>query len=64
MIDGQHFIDQPVKNDLRTYDNIEKITSGHCNYLLDYHYFQEHCKLIAIHLSKQQALDPDPKKNT
>ena len=22
MIDGQHFFDQPVKNDLRTYDNI------------------------------------------
>ena len=25
MIDGQNFFDQPVKNDLRTYANIQKI---------------------------------------
>ena len=25
MIDGRNFFDQPVKNDLRTYDNIQKI---------------------------------------
>ena len=29
--------------------------------LLDYLYFKEHYKLIAIRLSKQQALDADPK---
>ena len=28
--------------------------------LLDYHYFKKH-KMIAIDLSKQQALDADPK---
>ena len=28
MIDGQNFFDQSVKNDLRTYDNIRKITIG------------------------------------
>ena len=27
MIDGQNFIDQPVKNDLNTYDNIQKINT-------------------------------------
>ena len=26
--DGQNFFDQPVKNDLRTFDNIPKITTG------------------------------------
>ena len=25
MIDGQNFFNQPVKNNLRTYDNIQKI---------------------------------------
>ena len=29
--------------------------------LLDYNYFKEHYKLIAIDLSKQQKLDSDPK---
>ena len=27
MIDGQNFFNQPVKNDLRTYDNIQKIAT-------------------------------------
>ena len=29
--------------------------------LLDYPYFKEHCKQISIDLSKQPALDADPK---
>ena len=28
MIDGQNFLDQLVKNDLRTYDNIQKSVVG------------------------------------
>ena len=28
MIDGKNVFDQPVKNDLRTYDNIQKIATG------------------------------------
>ena len=28
MTDGQNFFDQPVKNNLRTYDNIRKIATG------------------------------------
>ena len=65
MIDGQNF-DQPIKNDQITYDNIRKIATGQGDYyptgcLLDYLYFKEHYKLIAIDLRKQQALDADPK---
>ena len=61
--DGQNFFEQPLKNDLRTY-NIRKITIGQeddytTGSLLDYTYFKE--KLIAIDLSKQQALDADAK---
>ena len=45
MIDGQNVFDQPVKNDLRTYDNIEKIATGQeddytTGCLLDYNYFK------------------------
>ena len=41
MIDGQNFFDHPFKNDMRTYDNIWKITTGQgddytADCLLDY----------------------------
>ena len=29
--------------------------------MLDYNYFRKHYKMIAVDLSKQQALDADPK---
>ena len=47
-----------MKNNLRTYDTIRNIVTGH---LLDYSYFNKYCKMIAIDLSKQQALDADVK---
>ena len=66
MIDGQKFFDRPVKNDLRTYDNILKIVIGQgddytTGCLLDYNYFNKYYKMIAIDLHKQQAPDADPK---
>ena len=66
MIDEQNFLNQPVKNDLGTYDNVRKITIGYRDdyttvFLLDYPYFKENYKLIAKDLSKQQVLDADPK---
>ena len=65
-IDGQNFFDQPVRNDLITYDSIPKITTGQggdytTGCLLDYTYFKNYYKMIATNLSKQQALDVDPK---
>ena len=66
MIDGQNFFHQPVKNDMRICNNIRKMTIGQgddytTGSLLDHPYFKENYKLIAIDLSKQQALDADPK---
>ena len=29
MTDGKNLFDQPVKSDIRTYDNIHKIWTGH-----------------------------------
>ena len=66
MIDGKNLFDQPVKNDNVTYENIRKIATGQgddytTGCLLDYIYFKKYYKMIAIDLSKQQALDSDPK---
>ena len=66
MIDGKNFFDQPIKNNKVTYDNIRKIATGKGdNYttgcLLDYIYFKNYYKMIMVDLSKQQALDADPK---
>ena len=57
----KNFFDQPAKSDMRTYDNIRKIATGQeddytTGCLLDYNYFNEHYKMIAIDLSKQQDL--------
>ena len=65
MIDGKNFFDQPVKNNKVTYENIRKIAMGQDDYttgcLFDYIYFKNYYKMIAVDLSKQQALDTDPK---
>ena len=58
--------DQPVQHDIRKYDNMRKVSTSQgddytAGCLLDYNYFEEHYKMIAIDLSKQQELDSDPK---
>ena len=62
MIDGKYVFNQSVKNDKITFENIKKIATGRGNdyttgCLLDYLYFKDNCKMIAIDLRKQQALD-------
>ena len=49
-------------------ETLEKIATGQgddytTGSLLDYPYFKDTYKMIAIDLSKQQALDPDPRAN-
>ena len=66
MTDGKNIFDQPINSNLKTYDNIRKITIGKgddyaTGCLLDYVYFKSYCKMIARNLSKKQALDADPK---
>ena len=66
MIDEKNFFDQPVKCDMRASDNIRKIATGQGNNytsgcLLDYNYFNNYYKMIAIDLSNPQAFDADPK---
>ena len=66
MIDGQNFFDQAVRNNLITNDSIRKIATDQgddytTGFLLDYNYFQSYFKMIAINISKQEALDSDQK---
>ena len=66
MIDGRNFFDQPINSMTKTYENIRKIATGQgddytTGCLLDYSYFKENCKMIAIDLNKQQTLDADPR---
>ena len=46
MVDGRTFFNQTIKNDLKTFDNILKIATGHgddytTRCLLEYPYFKE-----------------------
>ena len=57
MINGQNIFDQPIRNNLITFDNIRKIATGQgddytTGCLLDYNYFKNYYKMIAINLSK------------
>ena len=66
MIDGRNFFDQLIDSMAKTYENIRKIATGQGNdyttgCLSKYPYFKDHYKMIAIDLSKQQALDADPR---
>ena len=67
MINGENFFDQPIKDNKVTYENIREVAIGKgddytTGCLLDYLYFRDNYKMIAIDLSRQQALDPDPRK--
>ena len=59
MIDGRNFIDPLVKNDLKTYDHIQKIAVAQGDdyttvCVLDYLYFKEYYMLIAIDLENKK----------
>ena len=66
MINGENFFDKSIKNNKVTYEKIRKIPAGQgddytTGCLLDYPYFVDTYKMIAVHLSEQQALDADPR---
>ena len=56
LINGVNFFDQPIKNNKVTYENIRKIATGQGD-----PYFMNAYKMTAVDLSKQQALDADPR---
>ena len=68
MFDEKNFSDQPKKDNKVTYENITKIATGQgddytTGCLLNYPYFKDTYKMIAVDLSKQQAFDANPRVN-
>ena len=66
MIIGENFFDKQVQNNKVPYENIRNIATGQgddytTGYLLDYPYFKDTYKMIAVGLRKQQILDHDPR---
>ena len=64
LIDGRNFLDQPINDLIKQYDEIRKTATGQgedytkeC--LLNYQYLKDHYNLIAADLSKQKKLDAD-----
>ena len=65
LIDGRNFYDQPINDIIKQYDKVRKVSTGYgddytTGCLLDYAYFKDNYKLIAVDLSKQKVLDADP----
>ena len=51
---------------IKQYDKVRKVLTGQSDdyttrWLLDYAYFKDNYRSIAVDLSKQKALDADPK---
>ena len=66
LIDGRNFYDQPINDFIKQFGEVRKISAGYdddytTSFLLDYTYFKDHYRLIAVDLSKQNALDADPR---
>ena len=59
LIDGRDFYDQPIDGIIKQYDEIRKVSTGHgdeytTGCLLDYAYFKDNYKLIAVDLSRKK----------
>ena len=66
MIHGRSFYDQPINDLTKQYDEVRKVSTGKgedytTGCLLDYTYFKDNYKLIAIDFSRLKVLDADPR---
>ena len=65
MIDRKNVFEQPEKWFNNIWKHSKDCTGQGDDYTtgcwLDYNYFKNYCKMIAVHLSKEQALVTDPK---
>ena len=66
LINGRSSYDQPNNDLIKQYDEVRKTSIGQVDdyttgCLLDYEYFKENYRLIAVDISKQKALDANPR---
>ena len=64
LTDSRKFYDQAINDQIKKYDEIRKIATRRrddntTGCLLDYQYFKDYYRLIAVHLSKEKELDSD-----
>ena len=64
LTDRRNFYDQAINDLIKQYDTVRDVLTGHgddytTGSLLDYAYFKDNYKLIAVDLSKQKGLDAD-----
>ena len=57
--DGRNFYDQPINDLIKQYDGVSKVLTGQSDYyttrsLLNYAYFKDNYRPIAVNLSKQK----------
>ena len=60
LINGRNFYDQPINDLIKQYDEVRKVSTGQgddytTGCLLDYAYFKDNYRLIAIDFSKQKS---------
>ena len=66
MINGRNFYDQTIGDLIKQYDLVRKISTRQgddytTGRLLDYKYFKNNYRITSVDLSKQKALDADPR---
>ena len=68
IVNRKNFYVQPINSDIKRYEKIRKLTTGHgkgytTRCYLDYEYIKNHYRLITLidFLSRQKELDADPK---
>ena len=65
-LDWRNFYDQIINDLIQQYDEVRKVSTGQVDdytteCLLDYAYFKDNYRIVAVDLSKQRALDADPR---
>ena len=65
-INGRNFYHQPINELIQQYDEVRKVSTGQghdytTGCLLDFAYFKKNYGLVTADLSKQKALDADPR---
>ena len=61
IIDGRNFYDNPIESDIEKYRELKKVMIGKgedytTGSLLDYNYFKDHYKLVAVDLSREKRI--------
>ena len=65
-LDWRNFYDQIINDLIKQYDEVRKVSTGQVDdytteSLLDYAYFKDNNRIVAVDLSKKRALDADPR---